>query len=475
LAGLRRKLGEHQNPRHPQHPPGGLRSPASLGPAQALHWYDTRPTVNKLARDRAQAFRDPEVDAEIIERLRSVSKNRDFAAFHVCPPETSDVVDEDRARVVVLGPESTHKRSSGETEAMQEATRFLESRGTSQRLYKNMLVFIAPDENDAEALKLAVRDYLAWESIPDERDELNLDAQQRRQVAASLQKADETVDLRVRGAYSWLLVPSQPEPLGPIELQSSRISGDDNFYDRAARRLHNDGLLICDWSPDLLRMELDRTIWNEERGWEVGLKALWDYLARYCYFPRLFDHQVLVETVKSGVGRLDAPFVYATGKSEEGYHTGLVYRSLGTIYFDDTSLVVHPDHIAERPTGEGIGGPDAVVCPRCGKALSECTCDEQVDICPECGKPVGECECEPVVKVVRYYGRVEIDPTRVNRDMGVIVEEVVERLTSQVGCEVELNLEIAATLPDGFDEATVRTVSENSRTLKFEHFGFEEA
>jgi hypothetical protein len=34
--------------------------------------------------------------------------------------------------------------------------------------------------------------------------------------------------------------------------------------------------------------------------------------------------------------------------------------------------------------------------------------------------------------------------------------------------------ECIAQNPDGFDESTIRTISENSRTLKFEHFGFEE-
>jgi predicted AAA+ superfamily ATPase len=85
------------------------------------YWYDTRPTVNKLARDRAQSYRDEEVNAELVARLRAVPKNRDFAAFHVAPPETSDVVDEDRVRVVVLHPDFTHKRTTGETAARQEA------------------------------------------------------------------------------------------------------------------------------------------------------------------------------------------------------------------------------------------------------------------------------------------------------------------------------------------------------------------
>jgi hypothetical protein len=48
------------------------------------------------------------------------------------------------------------------------------------------------------------------------------------------------------------------------------------------------------------------------------------------------------------------------------------------------------------------------------------------------------------------------------------------KLTSQVGCEAEITLEISARRPQGFDESTVRTLTENSRTLKFEHYGFEE-
>jgi hypothetical protein len=377
---------------------------------------------------------------------------------HVAPPETSDVVDEARVRLVVLAPGATHKRSAVETAAAKEARRFLESRGNGQRLYKNMLLFVAADETDAEALGLAVRDFLAWQSIQAEQEALNLDAQQSRQVAASLQKADETVTLRLRSGYNWLLVPVQPDPLGPIELQAGKIGGDDNFYDRAARKLRNDGLLIYNWSPDMLRMELDRYIWSAERGWELRLKQLWEYLAQYCYLPRLFDHEVLVKAVKDGVGRLDAPFAYATGKNSEGYHTGLVIRALSQVYFDDNSLLVHPDHVAEPPAVK----PPELIIHNGGEDYGAG------------GKKSSE-QTEQVKKVLsRYYGRVGLDAQRVNKDIALIVEEVIERLTGQIGCEVELTLEIRARRPAGFDESTVRTITENSRTLKFEHYDFEE-
>ena len=50
---------------------------------------------------------------------------------------------------------------------------------------------------------------------------------------------------------------------------------------------------------------------------------------------------------------------------------------------------------------------------------------------------------------------------------------MISHLVGQVGAEVTVTLEIEATLPDGASEQTVRTVTENSRTLKFKSHGFE--
>jgi hypothetical protein len=59
-------------------------------------------------------------------------------------------------------------------------------------------------------------------------------------------------------------------------------------------------------------------------------------------------------------------------------------------------------------------------------------------------------------------------------DVQTIVEEIIERLTSQVGTDVEVSLEIRARRAEGFDEQTVRTISENSRTLSFDQHEFSE-
>jgi hypothetical protein len=68
---------------------------------------------------------------------------------------------------------------------------------------------------------------------------------------------------------------------------------------------------------------------------------------------------------------------------------------------------------------------------------------------------------------------VTLDPTRVGRDAGRIADEVIAHLSGIVGAEVTVTLEIEARIPSGASEQVVRTVTENSRTLRFDTHGFE--
>ena len=74
----------------------------------------------------------------------------------------------------------------------------------------------------------------------------------------------------------------------------------------------------------------------------------------------------------------------------------------------------------------------------------------------------------------RYHGSVSLDPTRAGRDASTIADEVIAHLSGLMGADVKVTLEIEANIPDGAPEQVVRTVTENSRTLKFEVSGFEE-
>jgi hypothetical protein len=66
-----------------------------------------------------------------------------------------------------------------------------------------------------------------------------------------------------------------------------------------------------------------------------------------------------------------------------------------------------------------------------------------------------------------------LDATRVGRNTSRIADEVVAHLSGLVGAKVKVALEIEAEIPSGAPDHVVRTVTENSRALKFMSHGFE--
>ena len=76
-------------------------------------------------------------------------------------------------------------------------------------------------------------------------------------------------------------------------------------------------------------------------------------------------------------------------------------------------------------------------------------------------------------KDTRFFMSVRLDNTRVIRDLQKYLDEVISHLSSVDECDVEINLEVSAHATEGFPQGTVRTVSENCRTLRVDDFGFE--
>jgi hypothetical protein len=291
------------------------------------YWYSTQPTVTKLTEDRAEQLkRNPDpVVAEIEERLRAdLRAMGDFRRVHPMPQSGADVPDDMEARLVVLGVEHPYSKDAG-NKAQAAAAAILQSRGNAPRLFQNTLVFLAVDQTRLQDLDEAVRRYLAWTSILEEQNELNLDPHQVRQAQTQRKSAEGAVVARLPEAYQWLLVPVQVTPQSTIEWQAFRLSGQDSLAVRASKKLRSEELLVPSLAGTRLRMELDRVpLW---RGDHVAVRQLAEDFARYVYLPRLSGPEVLVAAVRDGLGLLlwqQESFAYADGYDEAaGRYRGL--------------------------------------------------------------------------------------------------------------------------------------------------------
>ena len=117
----------------------------------------------------------------------------------------------------------TYSRDAGNT-AETAAKAIFESRGGTPRLYRNALVFLAADKTRLQDLEEAVRTYLAWESILDEKILLDLTPHQVRQAETQKKAAEDAIIARLPETYQWLLVPTQTSPQAAVAWQPIRLS-----------------------------------------------------------------------------------------------------------------------------------------------------------------------------------------------------------------------------------------------------------
>ncbi len=438
------------------------------------YWYSTQPTVTKLAEDRAEQLkREPDkVAQELDKRLRADLREKgEFSRVHPLPTSGADVADEMEARLVVLSIDHPYSKEAGNP-AEQAAKAILETRGNSPRLFQNALAFLAVDKTRLQDLDEAVRRYLAWEYILHEKVD-DLSAHQARQAEQQKKSADDAVIARIPEAYQWLLVPTQATPQSAVVWQSYRLSGQDPLAVRAIKKLKNDESLITMMVGTRLRMELDRIpLW---RGDHVAIRQLVEDFARYIYLPRLRNPEVLLSAIRDGLGLMLWPqesFAYADSFDEaaqryRGLRSG---RHIDISVENSSGLVVRPD-VAQKQIQTETAPPPTVTAGATDDmeitATPGATTGGATTINPPAPKPT------PTPTPKRFHGSVTLDPTRVGRDAGRIADEVIAHLVGLVGANVKITLEVEAEIPSGAPDHVVRTVTENSRTLKFTNQGFE--
>lgn len=440
-------------------------------PSNSRYWFDTRPTLLKTMEDRAGQIPDGDVEEEILQRMRKFPKKTPpFAGVHLCPASSLDVPDEQTARLVLLPSNATWRDGEENCPALARAADILEHRGNAPRSCRNMLLFLAADSGELKKLEQAVRQYLAWLSIRNDSEELNLDAIQNRETENSMNRASEMVNIKLEDCWVHLLSPTRgKEGQTAPAWETGRISGkQDNIILRAARKAAQDELVIDNWAPALLLMELDNLLW---RGTDwLPVKKLWEYLCAYCYLPRLTDFSVLEDCIRRGVESGEY-FAYAAAIGEDRFidlklaepcridKSGFIIRLAPALAQKEAEAAAR----ATKQAGESGASPthsDNGNTP----ANTSGTTDNTPDQTPE-ANPHEE------IWPKRFFLSTRLDNTRVNRDVARIIDEVLSHISHEGS--MEIRLEVQAVSPAGFSGQTMRIVSENCRSLRIDDFGFE--
>jgi predicted AAA+ superfamily ATPase len=441
------------------------------GSGSGRYWFEVRPNLTKTASDRMSRCTDDDAFRLLEGCLKEDRAAGPFAGKHVAPADSGDVPDDTAVRLVVIAPRHPYQAGAEESAALRWAKRLLDTRGTSPRLNRTMLVFAAVDEESLPALVDEAKQFTAWESIVKDKAPLNLDATQVQQAIKNRDDASTKIETDLRIGYRWVLAPRRGvrQVDGPWTAESEDdwratdtsqrgLGSLGGIAQRASDALQAEERLLTAWSPMFLARELERWFWPQGMT-HVSVRKLWEEnLTRYIYFPRLLNREVLAKAIIEGATGTDY-FGYADGVGNDGRYTGLRFgRRPGGVLFDAESVLVRRDVALAQVEGE--------------KARPE-TGDDGPKPPPDDGNGHPRPPRPPTLPK-RFYGSVKLNPLRLGSSASQIGDEIVKHLTALVDAEVEVVLEVRACVEGGIPDGTARTVGENARTLKFQSFEFEE-
>lgn len=115
-------------------------------------------------------------------------------------------------------PAAVTTKTPEHTEGLLKAEEILTQAANRPRTHRNGLIFLAPDEGQLVRLREATATFLAWSSIHENQESLELTSHDKKQVELKVTESTETMERRLGESWNHILIPTTKNP------QSGRIS-----------------------------------------------------------------------------------------------------------------------------------------------------------------------------------------------------------------------------------------------------------
>ncbi len=175
---------------------------AGAGSQGKRYWFGTKPTLTKLLVQYRGQFAGQDFDTEIIETLQTQAKGMktDPATWKVLVNPQADLPEQKVLTLLVMSPESVWEEGQLFGGVKDRVKELSQKCGSKDRLYRNTLLFLLPNQRGLTRLRKELREVAALEAV--KRDYASqLDPDQLDELKQKLTKQKETVNEVIGGAY----------------------------------------------------------------------------------------------------------------------------------------------------------------------------------------------------------------------------------------------------------------------------------
>ena len=431
------------------------------------YWFSTHMTLNKKADERAGSISESEADEAIVGILREEQRQkRGFHRVYVAPNNLQDVNDNREVALVIVAPSYLYKPKNPDKTldvefAINDA---LKRCGSSQRNFRNTLIFVAADEQGISACRDVGRKYLAWKSIIEDKDMMNsLTNEQKKDATSRVARAEEALKQRIRGTWSHVFYPAPDDDesnsagmIKGFKLESLSIinrAPGKPIAPHVYEKLKTNEVITAKLGTKTLVSALEE-IWKRDNP-HIKINALLDWFASYIYLPRLRDGVVLIDAIEELIKEIDSPIAFAERYDEQsGEYQGIGYLP------NSQGLLVWRNVLPEKKKEVTLATP--IVTQPIKREEGE--------------NSISSSDTYKARPPKRFYGSIPLGTENPEVQIARIVKEILHELEKPEGVMLRLTLDIEATAPNGYSNDIVDVVHSNIRDLKLDknEIGFAE-
>ena len=409
-------------------------------------WFDTRPTLKRIAKGLEDDVKMCDVSEEVTRRLKRLMQGKEpFVLVHVCP-KSDDVPDDQNLRLVVLGLE-------GDKDSAME---ILKTKMNQLRANRNMIVFLIPDGVQLDGVRSSARSYLAWSKLYTKGKDKGLDLRQMDEVKESLASLNNELDGLIVRAWNCVLSghTEKGKNFDDIVLEELKLNDTDgDIVGNVAECLTKRGLLSDNWAAEHLSLTLKNLVWDASTE-DIAVKTLWEYVCKFCYMPRLKNFDALVMGIRKGV---EAGYFGLAESKAEGKYTSLRLKE-SVILVDEGDIVVRKD-VAESQIAAEKTVQETQTLDTDGQTTTI------ADITPQPETPKVKRGCNVSVNV---------DADKFQRDTRRIFDDIILCLQEAPNAKFRIRVEVYMTTPESISEGVEKAVRGNCKHMDINFCDFVE-
>jgi hypothetical protein len=264
------------------------------------YWFGLKSNPIKIHAEKKPFVSSQNVEKCVQDFVQSAFKEGKGGIERIFYPERSvQIPDHPTLHLIVTSP----SMSLSSTETKKLIFEMMKECGTSGRTFKSSLIFAISD--DSTRLTDIARSYLAWQEIHEERERLNLDDSQKKQVVEYIASTKTDLKEQVWRSYNKLGLYSQTNDVDIIDMGLINSSSSETITSFILGKLRDLSLLSYTIAPKFIVRHWPPAF--KDREWSS--KAVKDAFYSSPQLPRIIGPEIIKDTISAGVSNGDFAYV----------------------------------------------------------------------------------------------------------------------------------------------------------------------